>query len=224
MDTAYWLLRTRQNFKRQKLLYFGERLFYTLAIPTLAIILFLIYIIIQDKEKLCNYNITRTYRIFHKKNTLLKEGMIVWGYIIQANLLLFKPGKNHSTAAIVYSLDPAFNDNLGELHRIATELYELKNKIIEHPELLDLKEIAKAITNEKDTLINVQIPNSVALDKVVYYTTIPVYRRDLPLNYLKSCWVPILVAPKQTSISRILPTRYWSSSMIKAWCKNKSHD
>ena len=221
METAYWLFKTKQKFKQKKLLYWVERLFYELAIPFLVIILAFIYVIIPNKEKLSDYNIARLYRIVDQKNTLLKEGVIVWGYIIQANNLLFKPGKNQGVAAIVYSFDPGLNNNLSELYRIAKELYELKDKPIEHPELLDLKEIATAITNEKDTLINVPIPNSVALNKIVYYTTIPVYRRDLPLNYLKSCWFPVLVAPYKTSITRIVPAKYWFSPMIQAWCQQK---
>ncbi len=101
MDTAYWLLRTRQKFNRQRLSYLVERLFYSFTIPFLVILLFFIYVVIQDKNKLCDSSIARIYRIFDKKNTLLQEGVIVWGYIIQANILLFKPGKNHSAAAII---------------------------------------------------------------------------------------------------------------------------
>ncbi len=221
METAYWLFKTKQKFRQKKLLYCVERLFYELTIPFLVIILAFIYLIIPNKDKLCDYNIARFYRLVDKKNTLLKEGVIVWGYIIQANNVLFKPGNNPGIASIVYSFDPKFNNNISELYRIAQELYELKNKPIEHPELLDFKEIATAITNEKDTLINILIPNSVALNKLVYYTTIPVYRRDLPLNYLKSCWFPILAAPQKTSITRILPAKYWFSPMVQAWCDPK---
>src|SRR6478672_6904744 len=97
--------------------------------------------------------------LYRDQTILLQQGIVVWGRLVQANNLLFKPGRWDHPAVIVCSPDPIFHSSLSELTRIARELYELKDKKIEHPEMLDLINFAEAITNEMDCLFNIEIPN-----------------------------------------------------------------
>lgn len=219
MNTASCLLQTQKKFQRHRSQLSCEMLSDRLKMYIFRIFLVLIFVFLRNKTKITNSYFCRSYLRLYIEKTLLEKGKVVWGYLVQANAPLFKPGKKDGFAAIVYSLDPEFNNNLYELYRIATELYELKGETIEHPEVLDLKAIATAITNG-DKLFNVKIPKSVALDKEVYFTTIQISRKHLPLNYLNSCWFPILVAPEETNIARILPSKYWCSYLLKAWCSN----
>lgn len=162
----------------------------------------------------------RLYITYYQKNLLLTKGIVVWGHIVQANSLLFQKGKKNHSAAIVYSLDPIFNSNLTQLSRIAWELYELKERHIEHPEVIDFKAIANAITNETDCLFNIRIPESIAFDRVVYYTTIAVYRQDLPTKCLRNNWFPLLIAPGITENALVLPAKYWHNNLVRAWVRN----
>lgn len=216
VNPEFCLLQTRKKFQRRRSHLSCEILLSGLKMCVLKIVSSLILLFLKDKTKISNYYFCRLYLRFYIEKILLEKGKVVWGYLIQANTSLFKPGKKDGFAAIVYSLEPEFNNNLYELYRIATELYELKGATIEHPEVLDLKSIATAITNE-DKLFNVKISKSVALDKEVYYTTMIISPKHLPRNYLSSCWFPILAAPEETNIVKVLPSKYWCSYLLKAW-------
>jgi hypothetical protein len=164
------------------------------------------------------YRERRFCSLYFDQLLLLKQGAIVWASLVQANNLLFKPGENNHPANIVYSADPVFHGNLEELGRIARELYELKEKQLNHPEVADLTTIAQAITNEMDRLLNIEISDSLTAHRIVYFTTIMVHRKHLPFGYLNSGWFPILIAPDKTTAVMLLPSRYWSPSLLKVWC------
>ena len=155
--------------------------------------------------------------LYRDQTILLQQGIVVWGRLVQSNNLLFKPGRWDHPAVIVCSPDPIFHSSLGELTRIARELYELKDKKIEHPEMLDLINFAEAITNEMDCLFNIEIPNCLTLNQLVYFTSIMVYRKHLPEGYLKQGWFPVLIAPDKTPAAMILPSRYWQPSLLQVW-------
>lgn len=220
MDLTYYLLKTQEKFRKRNLWFTRDRLCYQILIPLLKFITLCLFIVIKEKKNLTRYALVRLYVTYYQKNLLLTKGIVVWGHIVQANNLLFQRGNKNHSAAIVYSLDPIFNSNLSQLSRIAWELYELKDRRIEHPEVIDLKAIATAITNETDCLFNIKIPEAIALDRVVYYTTIVVYRQDLPTQCLQNNWFPLLIAPGVTENVRILPAKYWHSNLVRAWVNN----
>lgn len=202
MDTAYYLNQTRDRFREQSKGFSLGRFFYNLLLPQWWMIKY------RDKRFLALY---RDQRI------LVKRGMVVWAHLVQANNLLFEKGQFNYPANIVCSPDLFFDDNLIKLAIISRELYQLKNKKIEHPEMSELKVFADAITSENKGLLNIKITNSVTFNKTVYFTTIMVYRKHIPLRYLKSGWFPVLIAPEKTPAAMILPSRYWSSSLIEVW-------
>jgi hypothetical protein len=220
MDLTNYLFKTQDKFRKRNFWFTRDRLFYRILIPILKFITLCLFIVIKDKKQLTRYTLVRLYITYYQKNLLLTKGIVVWGHIVQANSLLFQRGKKNHSAAIVYSLEPIFNRNLSQLSRIAWELYELKDRRIEHPEVIDLKAIATAITNETDCLFNIRIPQSITLDRVVYYTTIAVYRQDLPTKCLQNNWFPLLIAPGITENAMILPAKYWHNNLVRAWVNN----
>lgn len=152
--------------------------------------------------------------IYNDQKLLFSEGKIVFGYIVQANTLLFEPGNFDSPACIVFSEDEYFDDNFEELFEIANSLFSLKGTNVEDSEI---KKFVDVITDEMTALYNVQLPNKVTKNKAVFYTTIMVRRSHLPTKYLKLGWFPILTCPNKTKASIILPSRYWSNDLINEW-------
>ena len=44
-----------------------------------------------------------------------------------------------------------------------------------------------------------------------------VHRKHLPRGYLRANWFPLVVAPKETPASVILPGRYWDAELVRRW-------
>ncbi|BAY27627.1 hypothetical protein NIES2100_74520 [Calothrix sp. NIES-2100] len=203
MDAAYCLYQTRKNFHKHSREFSLKRLMYNSLIPPW-------WMIKAGDRRFCV--------LYRDQNILWKKGIVVWGRIVQANNLLFDPGKWDHPAVIVFSPVPVFDSKLKDLTRIAHDLYELKDKKLNHPEMADFVTFAEAITNEMDCLFNVKIPESLTLNQLVYFTSIMVYRKHLPGGYLKSGWFPILIAPDKTPAAMILPAKYWFSEILDLWC------
>jgi hypothetical protein len=204
MDAAYCLYQTRQRFQEQCHKGFSWKQFlYNCLIPPW-------WMVLEHDRRFC--------ALYRDQNVLLKKGVVVWGRLVQANNLLFKPGKWDHPAVIVCSPAPVFDSNLRELTRIANDLYELKDQKLEHPEMADFVTFADVITNEMDCLFNVEIPDSLTLNQLVYFTSIMVCRKHLPGGYLKSDWFPVLIAPEKTPAAMILPSKYWLPELRRAWC------
>lgn len=206
MDAEYCLYQTRRRFRKQSQGFSLQQFLYNVLTPP--------WWMIQERD--------RRFCVFYRdQNILLKHGIVVWGRLVQANNLLFKPGKWDHPAVIVCSPDPVFDRGLRELAAIAREIYELKNKKLDHPEMSDLIIFAESITNEMDCPFNVAIPNYLTLNNLVYFTSIMVCRKHLPAGYLKSGWFPVLIAPDKTPASMILPSKYWESSLLEVWNSNE---
>jgi hypothetical protein len=173
---------------------------------------------VYNKLKKPNWMIKENDRrfesIYDEQDLLYSHGRIVLAHLVQANTLLFEPGKDDCPACIVFSEDTYFDENIDEMSEIANNLYILKDTAVED---LELKEFADVITDQMTALYNVQLPNSITNNKLVYYTTIMVKRSHLPNQYLKLGWFPILVCPEKTKASIILPCKYWSTKLIKMW-------
>ena len=219
MDVANLLLKTQEKFNKKNSWFSWNRLGYIIIIPVLQILSLFKFWKIQDQQKLAKDPIVRLYHKYRCKFLLLKNGKVVWGHLVQGNSGLFQPGKEDLFASLVYSPTLASNNNLPELARIAWELYELKDKKIEHPEVFDLKPIAAAITYEYRRSIRIKVPSSIAKNQSVYFASVLVYRQHLPKGNLQSNWFPILIAPKITNEVMILPFKYWHQDLLAAWTK-----
>jgi len=219
MDVAYLLLKTQEKFNKKNSWFSWNRLGYAMIIPILQILSLFRFWKAQDQKKLAKDPIVRLYIKYRCKFMLLKNGNVVWGHLVQGNSGLFQPGKEDLYASLVYSPTLLTNDNLPELARIAWELYELKDKKIEHPEVIDLKPIAAAITYEYRRPLLMKVPDSIAKNQSVYFASVLVYRKHLPKGNLQSNWFPLLVAPHLSKEIMILPSQYWHQNLLEAWTK-----
>ncbi len=157
--------------------------------------------------------------IYQDYKQLLKTGTVVWGVVVQANNLLMKPGPDDCPAAALFSLDPFFDDKLQTLAELAGVLFSMKGQNIRDPEVV---KFATAITNEEDVLFNRELPHSLTFGRTVYYTTIMVHRKHLPLGFLNTGFFPLLADPEATEASIILPARYWDPGLVELWKQAKS--
>ncbi|MEM8805453.1 MAG: hypothetical protein AAGF01_05440 [Cyanobacteria bacterium P01_G01_bin.38] len=205
MDTAYEIYKTRQNFRTGFRFWAPQQWGYHFILPPRWMVLS------RDLRFISQYR---------DQFRLLRTGKIVWGYLVQANTLLFEAGPKNHPAALVYSPDPTFHNNLPALASLAKDLFALKNQTLTHPETEELKIFADAITSEVRGLLNVEIPRHSTWGKQVYFTTLTVHRKHLPTGYLKLGWFPLLIAPDTSSAVMILPERYWSANLKTLWLED----
>ena len=158
----------------------------------------------------------RFQAIFRDQEMLLRNGTVVWACIVQANSALFEDDTGDCPAAVVFSLDQHFESAVEELCVIGSTLYSQKGRRRPTPELA---EFARVITNEYEAPMNVPVPLSMTANRQVFYTTIMVYRKHLPVPRLVGGWFPLLASPDRTTASMIVPSEYWCSALVALWKK-----
>ncbi|MDC1141900.1 hypothetical protein OAU50_02310 [Planctomycetota bacterium] len=145
---------------------------------------------------------------------IYENGLVVWGHIIQANTLLFEPGKEDHPAAWLYSFDPYYNEQVDELAEIAGSLFSAKGEQTGDPEV---QIFADTLADEFESHMRLPIPRSLTDDHDVYYTCGMVIRKHLPIPVLETNLLPLLVAPSVTNSTIILPSNFWDARFISAW-------
>lgn len=155
-------------------------------------------------------------RIYDERILLFKNGLIGWGYVVQANVDLFEEGKTDLPAAIVYSVDKFYDLNLELLASIASRLYQLKEKTPKNPKL---RRLVGILNDQHRVVFNLELPEALAKSEKVYYTTIVVHRKHLPSKYLHSSWFPILAKPGHMGTAMVLPVKYWALALVDYWLR-----
>ena len=153
---------------------------------------------------------------FYNLGKLRRNGVVVWGHIIQANSALFKPGDFDSGAEVVYSLDLSYSVAPAELAAIASALFSLKHTEPPDPELAWF---ARYLTNELIRIYGRPVPASISPRRRCLVSTTYLPRKHFPGpdHCLKQSFLPILVNPKPPHVAMVLPSRYWPESMLDWW-------
>jgi tetratricopeptide (TPR) repeat protein len=151
---------------------------------------------------------------YQRQKTLLQEGIITWGVIVQANNYLFHPHHENLPADVLYCSDLHRLVDPKQLRVIAKEVFRLKNT---SPEDQELAGLSAHITDEYDRHFGLAIPPQLSPDFPTELTTIMVDRQHLPNGYLSRGYFPVLVSPKHPRVVMILPSCYWSQALIDWW-------
>ena len=152
--------------------------------------------------------------VYRAQRALLDHGHVVWAWLVQANKMLFEPGKWDSPAAVVYSDDPSFDASPEELSDVAEALFDLKGRAGAGD---DVAYFAEALADEVVRDARLPVPSRLTGGRRVYYATIVVMRAHLPDGVLRRPLVPLLVRPNRTPWAMILPSHYWAPSLVAKW-------
>ena len=157
--------------------------------------------------------------IYDDINILAHYGEVYYAYIVQANIILFKPTPySNCPANIVFSMDHDA-ENPEMLKDIAHNIYSYKYS--ENPPN-ELKEIVECISDERTRYFNKQI-NIKRLNKsdlTVFFSTIMVFRDHLPDGILiGQVPTPVIACPNKCNSSIILPKKYWTKNFINQFWK-----
>lgn len=167
----------------------------------------------------CKFNfINGSIRISDIKS-LVSKGEVVYGQVVLASSILFSEQESESSPAVVlFSTDKHYDGNLYELEELSDYLYDL-TQCSEVP--LNLKEITDMLIDVNVYFLNKKIPVEYTGGREVFITSIPVDISHIPYGYLRGSVLPIIINPKRTKATMILPKEYWSNEMLFQWYQQK---
>ena len=156
--------------------------------------------------------------LYDECDILFEKGEIYYGYIVQANEILFNgTSKMDCPANIVYSKEPIVNENPAILQDLARRLFMYKEMPLESvPE--ELREVVDAIKGELSRQsFDVHMRIDDEHDTTITFMSIMVFRKYLPSNKLLGSLLPIMVYPDKCKSVMIVPKKYWTESFINAY-------
>jgi hypothetical protein len=153
------------------------------------------------------------YRTYVDTDTLLCHGDVVWGRIVQANQLLFSAGPDDCPAAVLFAEDRSFDTSPQRLGRAADEVYDLKEAEAHDDAYRRIKE---HLIDERERVWRMPIPAGIARGKPLALATVMIHRAALPLPYLATTYLPLVVAAEVPTVI-VLPKALWAADLVQAW-------
>jgi len=152
--------------------------------------------------------------LFQNMRTLFRDGIVVWGQVIQANSHIFEDGIYNVVGELVYSLDESIRTKPEYLQEVASALGELKGTLPDNPEL---KPIADYLTDERIRVFGLRVPTTISPAAQCRISSTYFVRHHLPTRRLSNTLMPIVVNPREPFVAMPLPGRYWPKSLVEWW-------
>lgn len=160
--------------------------------------------LLSSSDKLC--------KPLAAQESVFREGVVVWGHLVQANSQLFQSGKRDLPGEMVYSLQcPSITPD--ELGQVAKELGSLKGT---HPASPSLAPIANYLTDEYIRVFGLPVPQSISVQQCLI-STVYFVRHHLPNSVLSGNVLPLVVMPRQPNFAFVLPALYWPEMLLQHW-------
>lgn len=154
-------------------------------------------------------------QLFENMETLLTQGWLVWGHVVQANTALFSPGLLNAPGEIIY--DPQGILTPEELKPIAHELFALRQKEKQldpgKPEDAELLPIARHLNAETTRAFGMKVPARYSREPLLL-STVMFERRHFPESKLTLPYFPILICPEIPGFAMVLHGRFWPKPLI----------
>jgi hypothetical protein len=150
--------------------------------------------------------------VFEHQQLLLSEGHLVWGALVQANNLMFKPGDANCPGLLVYSPDPHFDAHPLQLQRLARAFLALKGTQPEHP---DLRALARLATDEAGQMQSLVLPRVLAPQEI-RTSAFMLFRQHIPNAVMGGSLFPLLTH-RSTPAVLMLPFEFWPIELIIRW-------
>ena len=153
------------------------------------------------------------YLVYESRKRLLREGNVALGFIVQANKEVLSPGDYDLPAQVVYCSDRTIPYLLKTLAECAQRIFALKHT---EPEQVEERKFAEMITDEYRREMQVSVPKAIAGIEDVTLTSLVVFRKDLPHEYLTNSFFPLLTHPSTPAVM-IVPSNFWPNALLRAW-------
>lgn len=176
------------------------------------------YLRITKPDWLKNANPTsdQLVELLNNQTEIFFNGCLVWGQIVQANSLLFEPGKHNCPALVVYGADPEGQMDPRLLEDVAQKSFRLKGT---QPRELDKQNIANHLTDEMSRPMGVPVPRSICSIGDLMISTTFCARHHFPKRQLCAGIFPLVCHASNPSWVLPLPERYWAKRLTDWWCE-----
>ena len=155
---------------------------------------------------------------FKERHRLLREGVVVWGAIVQANQLLFENHAIDAPCEVVYCPDVEASVDPEWLLEAASDLFALKSQVDLDSEL---QPIADHLTDETTRSFGRNVPRSYIREHPLALTTMLLFRKHVPGKKLTGRLLPILITQDAPRVAMVVPFRMWPIAMRKAYPRNE---
>ena len=137
---------------------------------------------------------------------LKKNGIVVPGTLIQANLQLFEPGEFDHPGELLFSLSELTSGKM--LREVADQLYHLKGEHSADPEE---SFFSRYLGDELERVQGVKVSRRLCPVDQLYVSTTIFFRAHLPDGIVRRTVYPVLVSPVSL-VAMVLPQKYWSKA------------
>src|SRR2546423_3891595 len=143
--------------------------------------------------------------LFDLQDRLWRDGIVVWGALVQANNLLFKEGRMDHPGEMLYSVDRPFDITPKYLMETAHRVFQLKGvRASENPEE-DF--IGAMLANEQSPIFGLPVPRNISPEFECKISATVFRRKDLPGGRIPYGVTPALVSTEAPHIILPLPQK-----------------
>ncbi|WP_395736751.1 hypothetical protein [Prosthecobacter sp.] len=143
---------------------------------------------------------------------LAYHGYVVLGHFARAFFPAYIPGQNTHYGSVVYSTNPS---DCPAVFDLAWRVNELR--FGQSPPPPKTEAVANAIRDDRSSFAVIKLPPTLGAKPGSCFGNICIQRTRLPLGYIHTRLVPILIQPEKTDWCTLLPLRFWSPDLIKIW-------
>ena len=152
--------------------------------------------------------------LYDHLDELWRDGVVVWGHVVQANQLMFEEGRANCPGEVLFSTADHDRVDPDELGRIAHDLFALKGTKPTDP---DLSPIADYLTDEMVRVFGLPVPRSVSGPLPCRISTTMFVRKHLPGRRLCGPLLPVVVHPRRPHVALPLPAQFWPVELAAWW-------
>lgn len=148
-------------------------------------------------------------------DVLWREGTPTWGWVLMANARLWEPGEGAAPGEVLWCDDPyvaRFPHALGD---VSERYWELKRN---DTAAAGLRALVGFAQDEQRRFTRAPFPPLFSGGRVIWHTTMLLYREHLPCRRLVDAWLPIVRIPGgKPPIVMTLPLDYWPRELRDTW-------
>jgi len=172
------------------------------------------YLRIPDPPWLRQHPHDKMALLFQNVQALFTHGVVVWGHVIQANMLLFEEGNDDCPGEVVFSFARSVQRNPINLQAVSSSLYALKGTNSDDPEL---DPIADYLAAETVRVFGLPVPPAISPATRCHISTTFFARKHLPDRRLCAMLLPMVVQRDEPHLALPLPERYWPDDFRDRW-------